>query len=262
MCSEHIRSTGQGRPRPPSSPFGSGPRLGKGDHVPPPPHSAAARGIVAGETTSPPSRPPPRGGWSRPSDDVGRGGPSRARARRRRRIPPPGGGHGQATTSDAAGPAGPARAAGGGGRGAERRLEGDREIRPGPPGPGCGAARGGPRAGENPGGGAARSRSGAETGRPAGRPQKANPYSYRRDKELTVRKASKTTRLAPSAALNAESPATWRGMARLPPSEGGPAGCHQAVRAVTARGPGLAGRLGGRGRRDHGTAHQPAVAAR
>ena len=61
----------------------------------------------------PPPSPPP-GGWSRPSDDVGRGGPSLARARRRRRIPPPGGGHGQATTSDAAGPAGPARAAGGG----------------------------------------------------------------------------------------------------------------------------------------------------
>ena len=192
MCSEHIRSTGQGRPRPPSSPFGSGPRLGKGDHVPAPPHSAAARGIVAGETTSPPSRPPPRGGWSRPSDDVGRGGPSRARARHRRRIPPPGGGHGQATTSDAAGPAGPARAAGGGGRGAERRLEGDRKIRPGPPDPGCGAARGGPRAGENTCGGAARSRSGAETGRHAGRPQKARLSPRNISCKESVRRANQT----------------------------------------------------------------------
>jgi hypothetical protein len=49
------------------------------------------------------------------------------------------------------------------------------EILPEPTGPGCGSARHGPCAGDNPGCGAARPRSGAETGRPAGRPQKAKP---------------------------------------------------------------------------------------
>ncbi len=45
----------------------------------------------------------------------------------------------------------------------EERVRG---IRAGPTGPRGGAARHGPRVGEIPGGGAARSRSGAETGRP------------------------------------------------------------------------------------------------
>jgi hypothetical protein len=95
------------------------------------------------------------------------------------------GGHVRAAASGATGPAGPARAAGGGGQGkgaGQPRLargvlqEGGGETRPEPTGTGCGAARHGPRAGDNPGGGAARSRSGAETGLPAGRPQKAKAW--------------------------------------------------------------------------------------
>ncbi len=49
---------------------------------------------------------------------------------------------------------------------AERRAagDGDGKIQPRLTGPGCRAARRGLRAGDHPGGGAARSRSGAETG--------------------------------------------------------------------------------------------------
>ena len=94
MCNEHILSSGQERPRPPSSPFGTGPRYRRGEdhvppHVPPPDQSPTepGGGTRPGRGTHVPPRPlpPPGGGWSRPSDDVGCGGPSRARARRRRR---------------------------------------------------------------------------------------------------------------------------------------------------------------------------------
>jgi hypothetical protein len=67
------------------------------------------------------------------------------------------------------------------------------ETGPGPRGPGRGAARadrargarircGGPRTGHPAAAGRAR---GAETGRPAGLPEKANPLPYRRDKHNT-----------------------------------------------------------------------------
>ena len=66
----------RGRPRPPPT---SPPR--------PVPRRSREGGTRPGGSTHAPPRPPatPRGGWSRPSDDVGRGGPSQARARRRRR---------------------------------------------------------------------------------------------------------------------------------------------------------------------------------
>jgi hypothetical protein len=61
-------------------------------------------------------------------------------------------------------------------RGAKRRRAGRRagDPDPGPRGPGCEAARRGPRAGEIPGGGAARSWSEAKTGRPRAGPRRPN----------------------------------------------------------------------------------------
>jgi hypothetical protein len=57
---------------------------------------------------------------------------------------------------------------------------------------GRGEARHGPRAGEIPGGGAARSRSGAETGRPAGRPEKARLSSRNESCKESVPRARNT----------------------------------------------------------------------
>ena len=119
------------------------------------------------------SRPePPRGPGMRRSRRSPRAGPNRARAAKASEVP-------------SRAPLGPAAKWGGASRapgraptaaprphGAERRRAGRRagDPGPGPRGPGCEAARRGPRTGEGiPGGGAALSRSGAKTSRPAGR---------------------------------------------------------------------------------------------
>ena len=214
MCNEHIRSSGQERPRPPSSPFGTGPRYRREeDHIPPhvPPRTRPRRsregGTRPGGSTHVPTRPPPPGGgWSRPTDDVGRGGPSRARARSRRRRSRSGAETGGRWEDPTRAPT-PGMQSGEGR--AARRGEHQRRRRA--------LAE---RSGDGPAGGP------APEGQPIFVPKGQRAHST---------ESFKKTQLAPSAALNAESPATWRGMARLPPSEGGPAGCRQAIRAVTAR---------------------------
>ncbi len=143
------------RARPPSAPHGDGPAWrgpGRAGHVPlPSPSESCSEPTAAGaagpagprarntvETAGRRSGEPDPGPWAREAE---RRVAARAPGRR----------------SPAAAP----------------RARGER-TGSGPTGPGCVAARSGPRAGARlPGGGAARSWSVAETGRPAGRPEKA-----------------------------------------------------------------------------------------
>jgi hypothetical protein len=126
----------------------------------------------------------------------------------------PKGGHGQPSADVAAGPAGPrARRTA---RNSNRGLGGPD---PGPRAPGCGAARHGPRAGARPPAAAPRAR-GAETGRP----EKAGPSPYWRDKE-TRYEASIIIHRAPPAPRPRHPTATGRpaGSAWPRGGDGGPA---------------------------------------